>query len=350
MLVNELEEERRARREAQEAMQRWRDQRAAIVGAPNLENTIAYLEAALEAMPYATAVLADALAERDTLLAGMFADLGQLRAWYTELFAPIQDYLEAEELLGEGLTMRVDALIREDGFASELLSMIDRTKSGEFLRADEDVLAPRLAAVDFGNVDSIVEFVWTLVRQVIPYDKDGRPRVDLDWQLKSRVRREDLYDFIFGLDYLHPHYALTFNDKQIAQLSPGERGAALLIFYLLVDKSDIPILLDQPEENLENATVSRLLVPAIRKARERRQVILVTHNPNLAVYCDADQVIYCDIKRTPSTRITYQAGPLEDLQTRRWVIDVLEGTGHAFGKRHNKYGIGPHGEMVLRGD
>ena len=350
LLLNELDEERRARREAREAVQRWHDQRAAILGAPNLEGTVLYLEAALEGMPYATAVLAEALSQRDDLLREMFDDLGQLRASYTELFAPIQEYLQAEELLGEGLTMRVDALIQEDGFSPTLLNMIDRTKSGEFLRADDDKLAPRLAAVDFGDVDSILGFVRKVVSQLIPYDKEGRPKVDMDWQLKSRVNREELYDFIFGLDYLHPHYALTFNDKQIAQLSPGERGAALLIFYLLVDKSDIPILLDQPEENLDNATVSRLLVPAIRKARERRQVIVVTHNPNLAVYCDADQVVYCDIARVPSTKITYQSGPLEGLQTRRWVIDVLEGTGRAFGKRHDKYGIGPHGELVLRGE
>jgi ABC-type lipoprotein export system ATPase subunit len=351
ILINELDEERRARREAEEAAQRWETQRAAIIGATNLEGTIAYLEAAIKAIPYATAVLAGALAERDALLRGMFDDLAQLRSSYTELFAPIQEYLEKEELLGEGLTMRVDAIIQEDNFGPTLLDMIDRTKSGEFFRAGDDALAPRLAAVDFGDVDSIEAFVHKLVGQLIPYDKDGRPKSDLEWQLKSRVKREELYDFVFGLDYLHPHYALTFNDKQIAQLSPGERGAALLIFYLLVDRSDIPILLDQPEENLDNATVSRLLVPAIRKARNRRQVIVVTHNPNMAVYCDADQVIYCDITRARlASKISYQAGPLEELQTRRWVIDVLEGTGRAFGKRHDKYGIGPHGEMVLRGE
>jgi ABC-type dipeptide/oligopeptide/nickel transport system ATPase component len=349
-LLNELDEERRAHREAQEAVQRWQAQRDAIVGAPDLEGTVAHLEAALEAMPYATAVLAEALRARDELTGDMFADLAQLRNSYSELFGPIQQYLEAEELLGEGLTMRVDALIRQDGFAQQFLEMIDRTKRGAFFQRSEEDLNPRLAAVDFGDEASLKEFITTIVKELIPYDQDGRPAGDLDWQLKSRLDRASLYDFIFGLDYLQPHYALTFNDKQIAQLSPGERGAALLIFYLLVDKSELPILLDQPEENLDNATVSRLLVPAIRKARNRRQVILVTHNPNLAVYCDADQVVYCDIVRTPGTRITYHAGPLEHVQTRRWVIDVLEGTGRAFGKRHDKYGIGPHGELVLKGE
>jgi len=301
-------------------------------------------------MPYAAAALTNALRARDELTREMFGDLVRLRDSYSDLFGPIQQYLEAEELLGEGLTMRVDALIRQDGFAQRLLGMIDRTKRGPFLQKSEEDLAPRLAAVDFGDEASLAEFIKAIINELVPYDGDSRPTADLELQLRSRIDRETLYDFIFGLEYLQPHYALTFNDKQIAQLSPGERGAALLIFYLLVDKSDLPILLDQPEENLDNATVSRLLVPAIRKARDRRQVILVTHNPNLAVYCDADQVIYCDIVRTPSTRISYQAGPLEHVQTRRWVIDVLEGTGRAFGKRHDKYRIGPEGELVLKGE
>lgn len=350
MLVNELDEERRERREARDAVARWHSQRDAIVGADDLEGTVAYLEAALDAMPYAAAVLTNTLRARDELTREMFADLVRLRDSYSDLFGPIQQYLEAEELLGEGLTMRVDALIRQDGFAQRLLGMIDRTKRGPFFQKSEEDLSPRLAAVDFGDEASLDEFIATIINELIPYDLNGHPTANLDLQLRSQVDREALYDFIFGLEYLQPHYALTFNDKQIAQLSPGERGAALLIFYLLVDKSDLPILLDQPEENLDNATVSRLLVPAIRKARDRRQVILVTHNPNLAVYCDADQVIYCDIVRTPSTKITYQAGPLEHVQTRRWVIDVLEGTGRAFGKRHDKYRIGPHGELVLKGE
>lgn len=349
-LLNELDEERRAQREAEEAVQRWQSQRAGIVGAPGLEGTVTHLEAALEAVPFATAILAEELNARAALTREMFSDLRRLRNSYSDLFGPIQKYLEEEELLGEGLTMRVDALIRQDGFAQQFLEMIDRTKKGAFFQSSEDGLRPRLAAVDFGDQDSVEDFLTTLMDELVPYDEDGRPTVDLDTQLKGRVDREAIYDFVFGLSYLQPHYALTFNEKQIAQLSPGERGAALLIFYLLVDKSELPIMLDQPEENLDNATVSRLLVPAIRKARQRRQVIVVTHNPNLAVYCDADQVIYSDIARTPSTKISYRAGSLENVQTRRWVIDVLEGTGRAFRQRHIKYGIGPHGELVLKGD
>lgn len=85
---------------------------------------------------------------------------------------------------------------------------------------------------------------------------------------------------------------MTFEKQEIGQLSPGERGLLLLIFYLLVDKEDMPIIIDQPEENLDNQTIFKVLVKCIKAAKERRQVIMVTHNPNLAVVCDAEQIIH----------------------------------------------------------
>src|ERR1700716_3984573 len=68
----------------------------------------------------------------------------------------------------------------------------------------------------------------------------------------------EVYNYLFGLQYLEPRYTLLFQDTRIEQLSPGQRGALLLIFYLLVDKGRNPIVLDQPEENLDNETVVSL--------------------------------------------------------------------------------------------
>ena len=105
--------------------------------------------------------------------------------------------------------------------------------------------------------------------------------------LRKDKTATDVYDLLFGLSFLEPRYSLLFQETQIEQLSPGQRGALLLIFYLLVDKGRNPIILDQPEENLDNETVVSLLVPVLTEAKKRRQIIMVTHNPNLAVVCDA---------------------------------------------------------------
>jgi len=75
-------------------------------------------------------------------------------------------------------------------------------------------------------------------------------------------------------------------------LTVGERGTLLLVFYLLVDQRDVPLVIDQPDDNLDNQTVFEILVPCIKEAKKRRQVIIVTHNPNLAgSKCPADQII-----------------------------------------------------------
>ena len=111
----------------------------------------------------------------------------------------------------------------------------------------------------------------------------------------------------------------------------------LLIFYLLIDRRDSPLILDQPEENLDNQTVYDLLAPCIQEARKRRQVIIVTHNPNLAVVCDADQVIRCSIEKESKNKATYTAGALENFVINQFAIDVLEGTRPAFDRRDSKY-------------
>lgn len=159
--------------------------------------------------------------------------------------------------------------------------------------------------------------------------------------IRALMRKEkapsEVYNYVFGLQYLEPKYTLLFQDTHIERLSPGQRGALLLIFYLLVDKGRNPIVLDQPEENLDNETVVSLLVPVLNEAKKSRQIIMVTHNPNLAVVCDAEQIIHATFDRKNGARISYQSGSIEDGIINRAVVDVLEGTKIAFDNRGQKY-------------
>jgi predicted ATPase len=113
------------------------------------------------------------------------------------------------------------------------------------------------------------------------------------------------------------------------------------MLYLAIDDADVrPLLIDQPEENLDPKSVFDLLVPFFRKAAERRQVIVVTHNPNLVVNTDADQVIVCTATPTnPSSlpHLRYEAGGLEDQRIRNLVCEYLEGGEEAFRKRERRY-------------
>lgn len=98
-----------------------------------------------------------------------------------------------------------------------------------------------------------------------------------------------------------------------------------------------PLIIDQPEDNLDNQTVYKVLIPCIRRARARRQIILVTHNPNLAVVCDADQVIAARIEKGHGNRAVYEAGAIENPLINRRIVDILEGTRPAFDNRGSKY-------------
>jgi energy-coupling factor transporter ATP-binding protein EcfA2 len=139
-------------------------------------------------------------------------------------------------------------------------------------------------------------------------------------------------------------YGILYDDVEIGRLSPGTRGVVLLTLYLALDKWDMrPLVIDQPEENLDPSSVNDELVPFFRDAASRRQIVMVTHNANLVVNTDSDQVIVASSERgrpkeLPS--VSYLAGGLEDPLIRAHVCRLLEGGEAAFKKRGQRYGIG----------
>ena len=162
--------------------------------------------------------------------------------------------------------------------------------------------------------------------------------VQLKDQLKGK-KAEEMFDLVYGLEYIRPRYILRWEGKVLSMLSPGERGTLLLVFYLLIEKGDMPLIIDQPEGNLDNHTVAKVPVECIKQARKRRQVFIVTHNPNLAVVCDADQVIHASMDKTNGNAITYTTGALENPALSQYITDVLEGTRWAFSVRDAKYKV-----------
>lgn len=211
---------------------------------------------------------------------------------------------------------------------------------GTFFGVDEGrrVLKNLVAQADFDTEDGAVAFCEALFDN-LTHDKReaGAPEISIADQLKGKVSEVDVLNLVFSLQYLVPKYSLRWSGKDIEELSPGERGTLLLIFYLLIDRRDVPLIIDQPEENLDNRTVYELLVPCIKEARKKRQVIIVTHNPNLAVVCDADEIIHCTIDKLDGNRVRYETGAIENPAINKYTINVLEGTRPAFNQRESKY-------------
>lgn len=143
--------------------------------------------------------------------------------------------------------------------------------------------------------------------------------------------------WLYGTEHIQIRYGISYDNIEIEKLSPGTRGIVLLLLYLALDDTDDrPLIIDQPEENLDPKSVFDELVPLFLSAKTRRQVIMVTHNANLVINTDADQVIIAEVgpyKSQGLPPMTYSSGGLENTAIRANVCSILEGGERAFRER-----------------
>lgn len=259
---------------------------------------------------------------------------------YRELYRPVQTFVNDHPLAKERLNVGFEVELVQEGYVENLLSHINQQRVGSFSGVDEgrQRASTMAAIVEWEKWESVEAFLKNAVEAL---HIDQRAGYGNSLVAKSQIGKgktlANFYAWLYGLSYLKPRYSLKSDGKRMEQLSPGERGTLLLIFYLLVDDSDVPLIIDQPEANLDNATVAKKLVACIRDARERRQVIIVTHNPNLAVVCDADQIVHASLDINDGHRVTYKTGGLEHPEMNQFTLDVLEGGRTSFDKRDDTY-------------
>lgn len=136
------------------------------------------------------------------------------------------------------------------------------------------------------------------------------------------------------------NYTIQFNGMEISQLSTGQKGIVLLKLLLRLSNRTCPLLIDQPEDNLDNKSIFDELVQEFKIIKEKRQLIIATHNPNLVVNTDSEEVIIASYsnKRTDGY-ISYESGSLENPDIKDKVCNILEGGIEAFNKRQQKYNI-----------
>ncbi|EAT0742554.1 ABC transporter [Salmonella enterica] len=138
----------------------------------------------------------------------------------------------------------------------------------------------------------------------------------------------------FPGDSLDIRYSLKNGEsfKPVEQGSPGQKTAALLAFILSYGNE--PLILDQPEDDLDNHLIYDLIVTQLREIKQKRQVLVVTHNANIVVNGDAENVIALDI-RSGQTRIVAQGG-LQEPSIRDEICRVMEGGKEAFTQRYKR--------------
>jgi hypothetical protein len=151
--------------------------------------------------------------------------------------------------------------------------------------------------------------------------------------LRTTRTSEDLYRWVFG-DYFSVGTGILLGGIELQRLSMGQKGTVLL--KLMLAEGEHPLIVDQPEESLDNRFIYDELVGAFRDAKSKRQVLIATSNANLVVNTDAEQVV---VARFQDGEISYRSGALEDLSIREDVTAILEGGEEAFRRREEKYGL-----------
>lgn len=128
----------------------------------------------------------------------------------------------------------------------------------------------------------------------------------------------------------------SFVVREFKKLSLGQQQSVLLAL-MLTSESKAPLIIDQPEDNLDSEFIYKTLVPVIRRAKERRQVIVVTHNANIAVLGDAEQIVV--LKATYDRGAVVSRGSIDQPETRDLACAILEGSREAFERRAAIYGV-----------
>mgnify|MGYP000917344256 FL=1 len=184
-------------------------------------------------------------------------------------------------------------------------------------------------AEDF-NILDINSFVSFIINNLEKY-RTGEESVKVSGEIEK---------LFFGLkersQYLFVEPTITYNGKPLNKLSVGQRGTVYLCMQLATFAFSQPLIFDQPEDDLDNEFITKELIDIIKKIKQFRQVIIVTHNANLVVNCDAEQVI---VANNDNEKLSYISGSLENSTINDSVCKILEGGRKAFEKRRKRYNI-----------
>lgn len=165
-----------------------------------------------------------------------------------------------------------------------------------------------------------------VAQHLSPYIEEGKPHFD-EGKLKQLLELEhlDIEDLV----------TIHLDGRPIEELSPGQRCSTLIPIILL--ESDSPLVIDQPEDNLDNKLVFDLVVNILRSLKQRRQIIVATHNPNVPVSGDAEQIVVFEAPSRELCQIVHQ-GSIDDERIIEKVKTIMEGSEEAFRIRAEKYG------------
>lgn len=274
----------------------------------------------------------------NTLLDDISTSLINIRSDYNVFADYINQNTQSEDV---DLSYSVQIPFRQEDFVSKWIEVFG-TKSS---KSRELVNAETFSSTEY-TIDLIKSIIIkTLIGEIVP--------------LKGATNEQALRSILD--DWFNVKYVVQMGNDTMGKMSPGKKALVLLKLLIELADSDCPILIDQPEDDLDNRSIYDLLIEFIRNKKVNRQIIIVTHNANIVLGADADEIIVANqdgidsIKK--SRRFEYRSGSIENdlpvyksdgtlddgvLNARgiqQHICDILEGGITAFEKRKNKYHI-----------
>jgi len=194
---------------------------------------------------------------------------------------------------------------------------------------------------DGGDIEQALAKIKERIRQIGLKQNDSSTVADQRFAkhiAKLKPEALDRLDLWFPKDSLDVQYSASGDCKSfrpIQEGSPGQKTAALLAF--LLSYGEEPLILDQPEDDLDNHLIYDLIVTQLREAKRRRQIIVVTHNANIVVNGDAELVVAL-AARGGQTQMEC-AGSLQEKIVRETICSVMEGGRKAFEQRYRRIAL-----------
>lgn len=249
------------------------------------------------------------------------------------------------ELEGDGLKIEGIAQFNFPKFAKNLYEVSDGRKASY---NNYTILKETNKATSPTHFDTIIKEIEKIFNDIINGDYFILTKFG-----KIQAIRELLDDYFF--DY----WKITYKDDKLGEMSTGKASFVILMLIIGLSKSKAPILIDQPEDNLDNRSITLDLVSYLKNKKLERQIIIVTHNANIVVNSDAENVIIANQKgqneidtsskfkfdlingsiENTFEKVLEETDILKSMGIREHIADIVEGGKEAFKKREEKYGF-----------
>ncbi|WP_042704195.1 AAA family ATPase [Methanobrevibacter arboriphilus] len=262
-----------------------------------------------------------------------------------KLYELIENFIEKLEefknqfkFSDENKIFKAELTFKGKEFENATKNLLDYRKIPNFEKENDIIIT------NFANSKNYAEDLFKIINNVL----NG------NLSLKSKINKRDAI-----ISLLNPYHFIRFNiideNDTLEKMSPGKRSFALLKVLIKLDDSKWPILLDQPEDDLDANSISNDLSKFLRDTKKERQIIIVSHNPNLVIGADSEQIIVANQHgndaKNKSKRFEFVSGSIENTCTdenedyldskgiKEHVCYILEGGEESFKKRQSKYNI-----------